>query len=99
MPAYFVALRDSMISLEEFRIYEGMVASTFSGHEVRVHAAYGPMSMLEGEPIEGAVILEFPSVDRARAWYEGPAYLDALQHRLKAAKYRTFIVDGVPLVP
>ncbi|MDB5820130.1 MAG: hypothetical protein JWQ11_3770, partial [Rhizobacter sp.] len=47
-------------------------------------------------PVDGAVILAFPSVAEARASYESPLYQEALKHRLKGAEYRVFIVEGLP---
>jgi uncharacterized protein (DUF1330 family) len=52
---------------------------------------------LEGPPVEGAVILSFPSMSEARAWYESPAYQAAREHRLKGAEYRVFLVEGLDM--
>jgi uncharacterized protein (DUF1330 family) len=49
---------------------------------------------MDGSPIEGAVILAFPTFEEAEAWYDSPAYQDAVQHRFRGAKYQTFIVQG-----
>jgi uncharacterized protein (DUF1330 family) len=42
------------------------------------------------------VILEFPSMERARAWYDGEDYreLKALRHR--SARATAVFVDGLP---
>jgi uncharacterized protein (DUF1330 family) len=40
-------------------------------------------------------MVEFPDMAAAQAWYDSPLYHEALQHRLKRAEYRVFIVDGV----
>jgi uncharacterized protein (DUF1330 family) len=40
-------------------------------------------------------MLEFPTVEEAQAWYNSPGYQAALPHRLKAADYRAYIVQGV----
>ena len=45
--------------------------------------------------MDGAVILEFPDLAEAHAWYDSPIYQDALQHRLKGADYRVFVIEGV----
>jgi uncharacterized protein (DUF1330 family) len=58
-------------------------------------AAYGRHVTLEGPDVEGVVIAEFPSLEEARAWYESPAYQEAVQHRLRGAVYRGLIVEGV----
>jgi uncharacterized protein (DUF1330 family) len=41
------------------------------------------------------VMLEFASADQARKWYHSPEYAPALALRLKAAKSRIVIVEGV----
>ncbi|BCG03529.1 hypothetical protein PPGU19_080970 (plasmid) [Paraburkholderia sp. PGU19] len=37
-------------------------------------AAYGAQQVLEGDPAEATVVLEFPSLAAARAWYYSDAY-------------------------
>jgi uncharacterized protein (DUF1330 family) len=41
------------------------------------------------------VVLEFSSADQARKWYHSPEYAPALALRLKAAKSKMVIVEGV----
>ena len=45
--------------------------------------------------MEGAVILRFPDMAAARAWYESPAYQEARKTRFQSADYRVFLVDGI----
>jgi uncharacterized protein (DUF1330 family) len=40
------------------------------------------------------VILEFPTVAEAKAYYDNPAYREAREHRFKAADYRVLVVEG-----
>jgi uncharacterized protein (DUF1330 family) len=73
-----------------------MVApATLSGHPVTLRVAYGRHEVLEGPEIEGAVVLEFPTFDAAKAWYDSAAYREARGHRFKGANYRAFILQGV----
>ena len=58
-------------------------------------ASYGHLRMTEGTPIEGAVILEFPTFEEAEAWYDSDAYQVAVVHRFRGATYSTFIIQGV----
>ena len=51
--------------------------------------------MLEDPEVEGVVILEFPSFDEAKAWYDSPAYREVREHRFRGADYRAVIVEGV----
>jgi uncharacterized protein (DUF1330 family) len=51
---------------------------------------------LEGEPPKGGVVvIAFDSVEKARIWYDSPAYTAIRPIRQSAAKSRIFIVEGV----
>ncbi|MGK4385581.1 DUF1330 domain-containing protein [Ectopseudomonas oleovorans] len=49
---------------------------------------------MEGPPIEGAVILRFPTMQAARDWYDSPAYQTIAAHRFAGSRYRAFIIEG-----
>jgi len=95
MAAYVVFTRERLRDPSQMQVYAEKAGPSLEGHPVKSLAVYGDCETLEGEPIEGAVILEFPSVAAAKAWYEGPLYKAARQHRFKGADYRAFIVEGV----
>ena len=95
MSAFFIALRESVHDPEEMKVYAEKAGGSAHGHRLTTRAAYGRLRMTEGELIEGAVILEFPTFEEAEAWYYSPAYQAAVVHRFRGAKYRTFIVQGV----
>lgn len=94
-PAYVILVRDRMIDAAEFAIYGQKAREARAGHAVTPVAYYGRQEVLEGPPVEGAVILQFPSFAEAQAWYRSPAYQEALQHRLAGAEYRVMILEGV----
>jgi uncharacterized protein (DUF1330 family) len=51
---------------------------------------------LEGEaPKGGIVVIAFDSVEKAREWYDSPAYAAIRPIRQSAAKSRIFIVEGL----
>ncbi len=78
----------------ELATYSQNVGPTLAGHPVTVLAAYGRQEVLEGPEVEGVVILEFPSFDEAKAWYDSPAYREVREHRFRGADYRAVIVEG-----
>jgi uncharacterized protein (DUF1330 family) len=96
MPAYIVFTRESTRDASELQKYAPLARAAGQGHRLTRLAIYGRHEVLEGPPVEGVVILEFPSFDEAKAWYDSPAYRDAREHRLKGAEYRAVIVEGVP---
>ena len=95
MPAYLisdVSVRDK----QAFEIYRTRAAASI--------ARYGGCYLARGgaiEPLEGTwtpqaiVIVEFPDIDRARAWYTSPEYADALAVRDEALSRSLILVDGI----
>jgi uncharacterized protein (DUF1330 family) len=52
--------------------------------------------VMEGNPTNRRiVIVEFPTIERAREWYVSVAYAQALQFRDKALNRQLAFVDGV----
>ena len=95
MAAYAVFIRESTRNPSELQTYSQKVGPTLAGHPVKVLAAYGRQEVLEGPEVKGVVILEFPSLDKAKAWYDSPAYREVREHRFKGADYRAVIVEGM----
>ena len=95
MPAYIVFQRDSTIDQKELDIYMPLARASGAGHPIKPLAAYGKQEVLEGANVEGVVIVEFPTFEDAKKWYDSPAYREAREHRFKGAKYRAVLVQGV----
>jgi len=95
MSAYLIFAREKTFDEAELEIYWEKIRRTFEGHQVKVLVSYGRHEVLEGAPIEGVVVAEFPSFEAAKAWYESPEYQAIRHHRLKGAIYRGLIVQGV----
>ncbi|AXC11587.1 protein of unknown function DUF1330 [Acidisarcina polymorpha] len=95
MKGYIVFNKEKTLDAAEMAAYTDKVASTFVGHDIKVLAAYGKHEVLEGEPTEGVVIAEFPTVEAAKAWYESQEYREVRKHRHNGAIYRAILVEGV----
>ena len=95
MVAYVIAevdVQDATL----FEEYRKLVPATI--------AQYGGKYVVRGgttETKEGGwtpkrfVVLEFPTLARAREWYHSAEYAPALAMRLKAAKSRVILVEGL----
>jgi uncharacterized protein (DUF1330 family) len=60
-------------------------------------AAGGQTVSLSGEPPKSRIVLSvFENIDKAKAAYTSPAYLEARKIGDKYAKLRIFAVEGVP---
>ncbi|HDZ46573.1 hypothetical protein LCGC14_0640150 [marine sediment metagenome] len=95
MPAYVVLTREHTHDTQEMERYSAKAKAAREGHDPQPLAFYGDFDVLEGSAMEGAVILRFPDMAAARAWYQSPAYQEARKHRFQGADYRVFIVDGI----
>ena len=55
----------------------------------------GKPQALEGKAPKGIVVIAFDSAEKARSWYDSPAYEAIKPIRQSAAKSRIYIVEGV----
>ncbi len=94
MPAFIVFIRENTSSEAEMEVYGKLALPTLAGRPATPLAFYGKLDVLEGPEFDGAVILEFSSMEEAKAWYESPEYQAAAEHRKAASLFRVFIVDG-----
>jgi uncharacterized protein (DUF1330 family) len=95
MSAFMVYLRNRILDLDEMKIYEDSAPGASSGHHITPLAYYGAVETLEGPGVDGAVIVQFPSMADAMAACNDQRYQEALKHRLKGAEYRVFITEGL----
>ena len=56
----------------------------------------GKLTALEGNVPQRFVIIGFDSVEKARGWYDSPAYQQLVPIRQKTARSTLFIVEGHP---
>ena len=94
MSAYVVFTREETTDSQQLEQYAQKAPAAREGRDLTPLAFYGEFELLEGKAMEGAVILHFADMAAARDWYNSPAYQEALQHRLKGANYRVFIIEG-----
>ena len=100
MPAYLIVIREEPIQDEAaFAEYQSRTRKLGGNPTLTPRVIYGAVSGLEGAAPDGVIMLEFPSVEEAQAWYDSPGYQEALPFRLKSSSYRAFIVEGLPAAP
>jgi uncharacterized protein (DUF1330 family) len=99
MSACVIFTREKTLDKVELATYSKELLTTLAGHEVKFLALHGSHEVLEGASAEGPVILEFPGIEAARAWYLGSPYREVREHPLKGATYRVTLVEGVSSQP
>ena len=95
MAAYVVFIREKTRDQAALDVYTPKAGASLAGHPIKVLAAYGPQEVLEGPAAEGVVLVEFPTMKEAKAWYNSPAYREAREHRFRGAEYRAILFEGV----
>ncbi len=96
MPAYMLFIREDAIHNQaEMDIYNRKNRENPRDPKLTPLTIYGAIEALEGNPPDGVVMLQFPTVEDAKAWYNSPGYQAALVHRKKGANYRAMIIQGL----
>ena len=95
MPAYVIAeieVKDP-VTYEEYRQVAGPTLAPYGGRFV---VRGGAAERLEGErDPQRIVVLEFPSVERAKAWWASEEYAGPKAIRQRSASSRLIVVAGV----
>lgn len=95
MSAYVIFIREGeIVDPEAMAAYQDPNQAGGRDPNMKPLVLYGEMDTIEGDPADGIVILEFPDMESARAWYYGE-YNERAKLRQKAAPYRGFIVQGM----
>ena len=95
MAAYLISdvtVRDA----EAFQTYRTRAAASIARHGGSYLVRGGGIEPLEGtwEP-RTIIVVEFPSMEQARAWYRSPEYASALEVRDQALGRNLVLVDGI----
>lgn len=96
MPAYFIADLD-VHDQGTYERYRPIAASTIAAHGGRFIVRGGAIEPMEGGwTSKRIVIVEFPTMAAAKAWYESPEYQEGLKLRVAASTGRAILVEGAP---
>lgn len=96
MPAFAIAHLRNVVVGPAIVSYLEQIDGTLEpfGGRFRVHG--GPIERLEGDWTGDLVVIEFPDVERARAWYRSAAYQRIVSLRTHHADGDVFLVEAVP---
>ena len=94
MTAYWIA-HVTVTDPEAYAGYQALAPAAFAAHGARFLARGGTSEVLEGPELSRHVVIEFPSLEAARACYASDAYQVAKRRRDAAAIAHVVIVEGV----
>jgi uncharacterized protein (DUF1330 family) len=96
MPAYVISDVKEIRDPAAFEAYRSRAAASIARYGGRYLVRGGSVERLEGDwsphPI---IVVEFPDIERARAWYRSPEYARALDVRDNALGRNLILVEGV----
>lgn len=94
MSAYIIVQVD-VTDPDRYEAYKSMVPPTLEPYGGRFLVRGGAVENLEGtwNPAR-AVVIEFDSVDKAKAWWASPEYADAKALRQATANTEMIVVQG-----
>jgi len=95
MAAYVIADIE-VTDPEAYEGYKRAVATTIAAYGGRYLARGGHTDVVEGtwQP-RRLVVIQFPSLTRAREWYASVSYAPLLSLRLRSAATNLVIIDGI----
>jgi uncharacterized protein (DUF1330 family) len=96
MPAYAIAHLQEATPVPEILEYIERITATFEPHGGRflVHAAQHEVK--EGSWPGHVVLIGFPGIAEARAWWDSPAYQEIAPLRSRHIEGDIILVEGVP---
>lgn len=95
MTAYWIA-HVTVTDPVAYAEYQALAPAAFAAHGARFLARGGTADVLEGPALDRHVVIEFPSLEAARACYHSLAYQHARACRATAAIAHLVIVEGLP---
>ena len=95
MAAYLIA-RVNVTDWDKYREYMQLTPGVVEKYEGKFIARGGEIATLEGsEETQRLVLLEFPSLEKVKEFYNSPEYQDAKSLRKGAATAQFIAIDGV----
>lgn len=96
MAAYIIVDLLEISDPAVFQDYASKAGPTVAKYDGKARVVRGKVETLEGTWKPGAlVVLEFPSMARAKEWYNSPEYHPLVAQRVKASKGNMILVEGV----
>jgi uncharacterized protein (DUF1330 family) len=95
MPAY-VIVDVEIIDTEKYEAYKKLVPASLEKYGGRFCVRGGRLQNLEGDwRPQRFVILEFPSSQQAKAWWDSEEYAPAKALRQQASRTQMILVEGI----
>ena len=94
--AGYIVVDVEITNPDEYQVYARQTAATLERFGGKFLVRGGNTEALEGDwNPKRLVIIEFPGVEQAKAWYNSPEYSSIIGMRHRSASSRMLLVQGV----
>jgi uncharacterized protein (DUF1330 family) len=94
--AFAVAVIDETRFGPEIKQYLEEIDATLTPFDGKFRVHGGPYEEYEGNWASDLVVIEFPTIEQARSWYQSSAYARIKSLRTDNTEGTLFLVEGVP---
>lgn len=96
MPSAYIIADAHVTDSVQYAEYRKLSTAAIENHGAEICVRGGKVEPIEGgwEPTR-IVILKFASMERARAFYDSPEYIEARKVRAPASQLRMILVEGL----
>lgn len=92
----YILFQEDVFDQATFEKYKELSSASLVEYGGNFIVRGGQFNVLEGDfAHERVVIIEFPTVAQAEAWYDSEGYAAAKKLRLKASKGQAILITGV----
>jgi uncharacterized protein (DUF1330 family) len=96
LPSAYVLANVNVTNPQQYEEYKRLSTIAMKAHGAEVCVRGGKTEVLEGDwTPDRVVLLKFPSIEKAKAFYASPEYKAAIQARQGAALMRMVLIEGV----
>jgi uncharacterized protein (DUF1330 family) len=95
LPSAYILANVKVTDPQQYEQYKKLSTIAMQAHGAQVCVRGGATDVLEGDwTPDRVVLLKFPSLEKARAFYDSPEYLAARKAREGAATMRMVLIEG-----
>jgi uncharacterized protein (DUF1330 family) len=96
MPSAYIIANVTVTNPEQYAEYSKLASNAVQAYSAEFCVRGGAVEVLEGDwTPERVVVLKFPSLAQARAYYHSVEYTTAIKARQGASVMRMVVVEGV----
>jgi uncharacterized protein (DUF1330 family) len=97
MAAYVISEVSEVVDPVTMEVYKTLAEKTIKQYGGRYLVRGGAWESLEGEwALDRTIVVEFPSWDQAKAWYQSPEYVKVRELSRVALKRKMLMLEGAP---